>query len=167
MSPTAQTILRFGKSTLTLWKDSQNLPLHGDDSTDDIDNIAAMAGSKVAAHTLRSQNKAELMKQLEELKQELASLRVQKIAGGASSKVTKIHDVRKNIARVLTVINQSQREAVREHYKGKRTPLDLRVKQTRAIRRKLSKHEATKITEVSIRPAILALVSSTPLARTM
>lgn len=123
-----------------------------------------MAGSKVAAHTLRSQNKAELMKQLEELKQELASLRVQKIAGGASSKVTKIHDVRKNIARVLTVINQSQREAVREHYKGKRTPLDLRVKQTRAIRRKLSKHEATKITEVSIcLPlfAILSLVSST------
>lgn len=90
------------------------------------------------------------MKQLEEFKQELASLRVQKIAGGASSKVTKIHDVRKNIARVLTVINQSQREAVREHYKGKRTPLDLRVKQTRALRRKLSKHEATKVTEVSI-----------------
>lgn len=108
-----------------------------------------MAGSKVAAHTLRSQNKAELMKQLEELKQELASLRVQKIAGGASSKVTKIHDVRKNIARVLTVINQSQRQAVREHYKGKKTPLDLRVKQTRALRRKLTKHEATKVTEVS------------------
>lgn len=90
------------------------------------------------------------MKQLEELKQELASLRVQKIAGGASSKVTKIHDVRKNIARVLTVINHAQREAVREHYKGKRTPLDLRVKQTRAIRRQLTKHEATKVTEVSI-----------------
>jgi large subunit ribosomal protein L35e len=106
-----------------------------------------MAGSKIAAHTLRSQNKAELMKQLEDLKQELASLRVQKIAGGASSKVTKIHDVRKNIARVLTVITANQRQAVREQYKGKRTPLDLRVKQTRAIRRQLTKHEATKITE--------------------
>lgn len=103
------------------------------------------------------------MKQLEELKQELASLRVQKIAGGASSKVTKIHDVRKNIARVLTVINHAQREAVREHYKGKRTPLDLRVKQTRAIRRQLTKHEATKVTEVSVLftpNAILPLVSS-------
>lgn len=106
-----------------------------------------MANSKVAAHTLRSQNKAELLKQLEEFKQELASLRVQKLQG--NTKVTKIHDVRKNIARVLTVINQSQREAVREAYKGKKTPLDLRAKQTRAIRRKLTKHEATKITEVS------------------
>ena len=118
-----------------------------------------MASGKVAAHTLRSSNKSELLKQLEELKQELASLRVQKIAGGASSKVTKIHDVRKNIARVLTVINQSQREAVRAHYKGKKTPLDLRVKKTRALRRKLTKHEASLITQVCTN-AILPLVFS-------
>lgn len=37
----------------------------------------------VKAHELRNKNKAELTKQLDELKQELASLRVQKITGGA------------------------------------------------------------------------------------
>jgi large subunit ribosomal protein L35e len=39
---------------------------------------------------LRTKNKAELTKQLEELKQELASLKVQKVAGGSSSKLTKM-----------------------------------------------------------------------------
>jgi large subunit ribosomal protein L35e len=37
----------------------------------------------VKAHELRNKNKAELTKQLDELKQELGSLRVQKITGGA------------------------------------------------------------------------------------
>ena len=106
-----------------------------------------MAGAKVPAHTLKKQNKAELLQQLEDFRKELASLRVQKVAGGASSKVTKIHDVRKNIARVLTVVNLQSRDAVRKEFKGKRTPLDLRVKQTRAIRRKLNKHERSVVTE--------------------
>ncbi|BFZ57631.1 60S ribosomal protein L35, L29 [Savitreella phatthalungensis] len=107
-----------------------------------------MAGNKVAAHTLKKSNKAELLQQLEDLRKELASLRVQKVAGGASSKVTKIHDVRKNIARVLTVIQLSSRDAVRQEYKNKKhLPLDLRVRQTRAIRRRLSKNQANKVTE--------------------
>lgn len=52
------------------------------------------------------------------------------------------HDVRKSIARVLTVINATQRQQLRIFYKGKKyLPLDLRPKQTRAIRRRLTKHE--------------------------
>ncbi len=39
---------------------------------------------------MRTKNKAELTKQLEELKQELASLKVQKIAGGSAGKLTKM-----------------------------------------------------------------------------
>lgn len=67
------------------------------------------------------------------------------------NQITKIHanancapalcskTVRKNIACVLTVISQNQREAVREAVKDKkRMPLDLRPKKTRAIRRALS-----------------------------
>lgn len=47
--------------------------------------------------------------------------------------------VRKSIARVLTVINQKQRQNLREYYKGKKyLPLDLRYKKTRAIRRRLT-----------------------------
>lgn len=51
-------------------------------------------------------------------------------------------DVRKSIARVLTVISQTQRKALRGYYKDKKyLPLDLRPKKTRAIRRRLTKHE--------------------------
>lgn len=57
------------------------------------------------------------------------------------------HDVRKSVARVLTVINATQRQQLRIFYKGKKyLPLDLRVKATRAIRRRLTKHESTRKT---------------------
>lgn len=58
------------------------------------------------------------------------------------------HDVRKSIARVLTVINANQRAQLRLFYKNKKyTPLDLRPRLTRALRRRLTKHEATLKTE--------------------
>ncbi|TPX66166.1 hypothetical protein SpCBS45565_g04684 [Spizellomyces sp. 'palustris'] len=161
--------------------------------------------AKVKTYELRNKTKADLTKQLDELKQELASLRVQKVAGGAASKLAKIggteldevqakgiveirtierwttsvtwriraiwnrtwcdgcketrqavgssdllanlHDVRKSIARVNTVISQTQRDQLRIFYKGKKyIPLDLRPKKTRAIRRRLTAFEATRKT---------------------
>lgn len=50
--------------------------------------------------------------------------------------------VRLSIAQVLTVISQKQKSALREAYKNKKfLPLDLRPKKTRAIRRRLTKHQ--------------------------
>ena len=46
-----------------------------------------------------------------------APWRVQ-VTGGAASKLSKIKVVRKNIARVLTVINETQKGALRQHYAG-------------------------------------------------
>lgn len=43
-------------------------------------------------------------------------LRVSKVTGGAPSKLAKIKVVRKSIARVLTVYNQTQKAKVRTHY---------------------------------------------------
>ncbi|KAF8923697.1 60S ribosomal protein L35 [Dissophora ornata] len=98
----------------------------------------------VKAYELRTKNKAELTKQLEELKQELASLKVQKVAGGSAGKLTKISATRKSIARVMTVITQTQRAQLRIFYQKKNfLPLDLRVKKTRAIRRRLTKKESS------------------------
>ncbi|KAK9766616.1 60S ribosomal protein L35, L29 [Basidiobolus ranarum] len=105
--------------------------------------------AKVSAHELRNKSKDELKKELDELKQELSSLRVQKVAGGAASKLTKINTVRKSIARVLTVITQTERQNIRLLYKQegrKYLPLDLRYKKTRAIRRRLTKFEVTRKT---------------------
>jgi large subunit ribosomal protein L35e len=101
------------------------------------------------AYELRTKDKGELMKQLEVLKQELANLRVQK-AGNNTQKASKIVSVRKAIARVQTVITSHVRNNLREVYKqkgAKYLPLDLRSKKTRAIRRRLTKSEASRKTE--------------------
>merc|ERR1711988_1330215 len=105
-------------------------------------NVHTATMGKIKVHELREKNKSELTKQLEELKTELAALRVAKVTGGAASKLSKIKVVRKSIAAVLTVINQTQKEQLRLFYKGKKyTPLDLRKKQTRAIRKRMTKDQ--------------------------
>merc|ERR1711916_212105 len=71
----------------------------------------------VKAFELRKKSKADLETQLEEYKNELAQLRVAKVTGGAPSKLAKIRVVRKQIARVLTVYNQAQKEALRKKFK--------------------------------------------------
>ncbi|KLU84196.1 60S ribosomal protein L35 [Magnaporthiopsis poae ATCC 64411] len=106
-----------------------------------------MSTSKVKAGALWGKDKDELTKQLSELKTELNQLRIQKIAS-SGTKLNKIHDLRKSIARVLTVINLKQRSQLRLFYKNKPyLPLDLRAKKTRAIRRQLSKEDASRVLE--------------------
>nr|ACJ86160.1 unknown [Medicago truncatula] len=105
-----------------------------------------MAGVKV--YELRQKTKQDLLNQLKDLKAELAPLRVAKVTGGAPNKLSKIKVVRLNIAQVLTVISQKQKTALREAYKSKKyLPLDLRPKKTRAIRRRLTKHQSSLKTE--------------------
>merc|ERR1711918_189797 len=89
----------------------------------------------------------ELLKEATDLKTELSQLRVAKVTGGAASKLAKIGTVRKSIARVLTVYTQMSRDEARKEYAGKKyTPLDLRQKKTRAIRRALTREQKTKLT---------------------
>lgn len=45
---------------------------------------------KLKVHELRNKSKPDLEKQLEELKNELAALRVAKVTGGAASKLSKM-----------------------------------------------------------------------------
>lgn len=45
---------------------------------------------RVKAHELRGKKKDELLKQLDELRQELAALRVAKVTGGAASRLSKM-----------------------------------------------------------------------------
>mmetsp|Transcript_271 Transcript_271/g.186 ORF Transcript_271/g.186 Transcript_271/m.186 type:complete len:124 (-) Transcript_271:125-496(-) len=99
---------------------------------------------RVKAYELRSKTSKELLKELDEMKTELAQLRVAKVAGGAASKLAKIKIVRKSIARILTVYNQKQKADARKEAKGKKyCPLDLRPKKTRAIRRALKVEQKT------------------------
>jgi large subunit ribosomal protein L35e len=101
----------------------------------------------VKAYELRSNSKEELLKLLQENRKELAELHVAKVTDGAASKIAKIKSVRKNIARILTVHNQQQKEGIRKAVAGaKYIPKDLRSKKTRAMRRALSKAERSKKT---------------------
>merc|ERR1712012_263748 len=106
-------------------------------------NISVIIMVKVKAKDLRGKKKEDLEKQLFELKTELQGLRVAKVTGGAASKLSKIRTVRKSVARVLTVINQTLKENLRKFYHNKTfKPKDLRKKKTRAMRKALTKHEA-------------------------
>ncbi|TMW45610.1 hypothetical protein DOY81_009310, partial [Sarcophaga bullata] len=107
---------------------------------------------KVKCSDLRTKDKKELTKQLDELKNELLNLRVAKVTGGAASKLSKIRVVRKAIARVYIVMHQKQKENLRKVYKNKKyKPLDLRKKKTRAIRKALSARDANRKTLKEIR----------------
>lgn len=106
-----------------------------------------MAREAARTSDLRTKTKADLEKEAENLRIELAQLRVAKVTGGPASKLSKIREVRKTIARVLTVLTAQKREALKEHYAGKKyKPLDLRPKKTRAIRRRLTKDQISKKT---------------------
>lgn len=96
----------------------------------------------VKAYELRGLPKEELLKTLAENRKQLADLHVAKVTGGAASKIAKIKQVRKSIARVLTVHNQQQKEGIRKAAAGKKyLSKDLRMKKTRAIRRALTKEQ--------------------------
>ncbi|XP_067940781.1 large ribosomal subunit protein uL29-like [Watersipora subatra] len=107
---------------------------------------------KVKTRDLRGKGKSDLIKQVNDLKQELSVLRVAKVTGGAANKLSKIKLVRKSIARVLTVINQTQKLNIRKFYRGKAyKPKDIRMKKTRAMRRQLTKKELGIKTEKTMR----------------
>lgn len=123
------------------------LPVHIHTFTFRLNHFDISNQAPVKTFDLRKKSKAQLETQLGELKQELSKLRVQN-TGSTKVSSNKIGDVRTSIARVLTVINLTQREQLKEFYKGKKyVPKDLRAKKTRAIRRRLTLHEANAVTE--------------------
>ena len=76
------------------------------------------------------------------LQKELAALRVSKVSSQPQVKLTKIKQVRKNIAKVLTVLSEKRISSARTEFKkSKYTPVDLRQKKNRAFRRGMSVFE--------------------------
>ena len=67
-----------------------------------------------------------------------------KVTGGAPNKLSKIKVVRLAIAQVNTVLATAIKGELRKAYEGKKfVPVDLRDKKTRAIRRRLTKAQAS------------------------
>merc|ERR1712184_16230 len=103
---------------------------------------------RVKAHELRAKDEQFCTDELAKHRKELASLRVSKVAAAPQVKLAKVRAVRKNIAKVLTVLNEKARAKARDGFKKKRyTPYDLRQKETRAFRRKMTRFERTRTTK--------------------
>ena len=124
---------------------------------------------ETSAAEYRKKNTTELLADLKKLREELQTIRFTKVTGTAVSKLSKIKGLRKQIARILTIIRENKKQEVisklltketKEVVDGKETsvsktiknlkmkhlPLDLRPKKTRAIRRKMTKFESKLLT---------------------
>ena len=124
---------------------------------------------ETSAAEYRKKNTTELLADLKKLREELQTIRFTKVTGTAVSKLSKIKPLRKQIARILTIIRENKKSEVIsklltketkevvdgkestvsktiKNLKMKHLPLDLRPKKTRAIRRKLTKFESKLLT---------------------
>ena len=126
----------------------------------------------VSAKQYREKNSADLLNELKKLREELQKIRFTRSSGTAVAKLSKIKDLRKQIARILTIIRENKKaEVVKnlrvkvtkkekedkegkeeeikttiKNLKMKHIPLDLRPKLTRAIRRRMTKFERKLVT---------------------
>ena len=127
-----------------------------------------MAKTTKHAKEFRGKKNDELLGELKKLREELQKIRFTRSSGTAVSKLSKIKDLRKQIARILTVIRENKKQdvvkALRErvtkkednkeeevkttikNLKMKHIPLDLRPKLTRAMRRRMTKFERKLVT---------------------
>lgn len=116
---------------------------------------------KNRAFRLRNRTVDDLQKSLGELRVDLSKLRINKVASGVASKLAKIKIVRRTIARHLTIVNQKQRQEIKDAFKTKagikkynednkthfslgNKPKELKNKLTRALRKRLTKKQSSK-----------------------
>ena len=127
-----------------------------------------MAKTTKHAKEFRGKKNDELLGELKKMREELQKIRFTRSSGTAVAKLSKIKDLRKQIARILTVIRENKKQdvvkALRErvtkkednkeeevkttikNLKMKHIPLDLRPKLTRAMRRRMTKFERKLVT---------------------
>ena len=114
-------------------------------------------------------NNTDLLNDLKKLREDLQTIRFTKVSGTAVAKLSKIKTLRKQIARVLTIIRENKKAEVINNLRNRTTkekkddkeeevtktiknlkmkhiPLDLRPKLTRAMRRRMTKSERKLVT---------------------
>ena len=123
----------------------------------------------ISAKEYRKKNNTDLLADLKKLREDLQTVRFTKQSGTAVAKLSKIKLLRKQIARVLTIIRENKKQEVIKNLRTKTTkekkddkeeevkntiknlkmkhiPLDLRPKLTRAMRRRMTKFERKLVT---------------------
>ena len=117
-----------------------------------------MDPKNLRAKKLRENDEDTLRQNLKDLQKELQELRISKVASGVASKLAKIRVVRKAIARILTILNEKQRNSIKSAFRNRKdirayneangtkfltshTPKELKPRLTRALRRRLTKKQ--------------------------
>ena len=102
----------------------------------------SQANPKLKAYEIRKYSEPEILQTLENQRKTLVGLRTSKVASAPQVKLAQIKFVRKNVAKLLTVMNEKRRSAAKDEWKSKKyTPKDLRTKGTKASRSGLSKDQ--------------------------
>ena len=123
----------------------------------------------ISAKTYRKKNNTDLLADLKKLREDLQQIKFTRVSGTAVSKLSKIKTLRKEIARVLTILRENKKNEVVsnllnrkekevkdgkeeeitktiKNLKVKHLPIDLRAKRTRAMRKRLTKFENNLLT---------------------
>ena len=74
-----------------------------------------------SAKTYRKKNNTELLSDLKKLREELQQIRFTRVSGTAVSKLSKIKTLRKEIARVLTIIRENKKNDVISNLLNRKT----------------------------------------------
>ena len=99
------------------------------------------------AKKIREMGAPERQTKLKELKAELARLRFEKVTGGAQTKVSRLRVCKKEIARLMTIINTERKTQLKKYYsQAKYVPKQLRVKATKKERRQLTAAQKNRLT---------------------
>ena len=106
------------------------------------------------AHELIQKPRADLLEELATLEKKLFELRSQIATSSSRQKLSEILNVRRDVARVKTVLMEQQRKALLEKYHGKKLiPKDIRKKQVKSQRKQLPAKYANKLTKAAARRA--------------
>ena len=99
------------------------------------------------AKAIREMNATERVNKLKELKAELAKLRFDKVTGGAQNKVSRLRVCKKEIARLMTIMNTERTAQLKKYYaQAKYLPKQLRHKGTKKERRQLTAAQKNRLT---------------------
>jgi large subunit ribosomal protein L35e len=101
---------------------------------------------------LKTKSRAELLEELAKLEKKLFELRGQVGSSSSAEKLSTIRTVRKDVARVKTILMEQQRSALQAKYKAaKFIPKDIRPHIVKSKRRTLAPKYANKLPKAAWR----------------
>jgi ribosomal protein L29 len=98
-------------------------------------------------HELRNKSRQELLETLATLEKKLFETRSQLASSSGRAKLSELQTVRRDVARVKTILMEQQRKALQDRFKDQRfVPIDIRPNVVKSQRKKLPAKFANKLT---------------------